>query len=215
MANLLYREFVGNTISQGNAALAYNTAASYNAWPVNPHGGQGSVDASQGVKTIPLTGSLVVIDFARFIPLPAEYDAPSSIGQSNLLVVAEVENQHKDTWNSSQYELVVLTISSGVLLCERGSSSSFIGMLIKEDVVSTAGEPNFITHSHARKLVGGSFLGSLRNAAHWVHSRLPDVKNFLGRVDHPIAQTAHKVLDAVGYGMTGAGNHGKLQNRLY
>ena len=150
-----------------------------------------------------------------FIPLPSEYDAPGSIGQYNLQVIADVENQHKDTWNSSDYELVVLTISSGVLLCERGSSSSYIGMLIKEDVVQTAAEPDFITHSHARKLVGGSFLGSLRNAAHWVHSRLPDVKNFLAKVDHPIAQTDHKVLDAVGYGVTGAGSHGKLANRLY
>jgi hypothetical protein len=102
-----------------------------------------------------------VLDFARFIPLPSEYDAPGSIGQYNLQVVADVENQHKDTWNSSDYELVVLTISSGVLLCERGSSSSYIGMLIKEDVVQTAAEPDFITHSHARKLVGGSFLRTL------------------------------------------------------
>ena len=88
-------------------------------------------------------------------------------------------------------------------------------MLIKDDVVNTAAEPDYITHNHARKLVGGSFLGSLRNAAHWIHNRLPDVKNCLGRVDHPIAQTAHKVLDAVGYGMTGAGSHGELANRLY
>ena len=70
---------------------------------------------------LPSTSSLVVLDVARFIPLPAEYDAPSSIGQSNLQVVAEVENQHKDSWNSSQYELAVLRISSGVLLCDRGS----------------------------------------------------------------------------------------------
>ena len=73
---------------------------------------------------IPLTGSIVVLDFARFIPLPFEYDAPGSIGQYNLQVVADVENQHKDTWDSSKPELVVLTISSGCLLCERGSSSS-------------------------------------------------------------------------------------------
>ena len=67
----------------------------------SPYGGQGSVDASQGIKMIPLTGSLVVLDFVRFIPLPAEYDAPSAIGQFNLQVVAEVENQHEDTWPSS------------------------------------------------------------------------------------------------------------------
>jgi hypothetical protein len=215
LANLTYREFVGNTISQGSAALAYNPSAQYNAWGLNPYAGQGSTDTSQGIKMIPLTGSLVVLDFARFIPLPSEYDAPSAIGQYNLQVVAEVENQHKETWTSSEYELVALTISSGVLLCERGSSSSFIGMLIKQDIVDTAAEPDFITHSHARKLVGGSFLGGLRNAAAWIHNRLPDLKSFLGKVDHPVAQTAHKVLDAVGYGITGAGSHGKLANRLY
>jgi hypothetical protein len=214
LANLTYREFVGTTIGQGSGNLTLNPAVQYNAWPLNPYAGQGSVDNSLGIKMIPLTGSIVVLDFARFIPLPSEYDAPGSIGQYNLQVVADVENQHKDTWNSSQYELVVLTISSGVLLCERGSSSSYIGMLIKEDVVQTAAEPDFITHSHARKLVGGSWLGHLRNAAHWIHNRLPDVKNFLGKVDHPVAQTAHKVLDAVGYGVTGAGSH-KLHNRLY
>ena len=115
---------------------------------MNPYAGQGSVDAAQGIKMIPLTGSLVVLDFARFIPLPAEYDAPSSIGQYHLQVVAEVESQHKETWTSSEYELVALTISSGVLLCERGSSSSFIGMLIKDDVVKTAQEPDFITHEN-------------------------------------------------------------------
>ena len=107
---------------------------------------------------IPLTGSIVILDFARFIPLPSEYDAPGSFGQYNLQVVADIENQHKGTWNSSDYELMALTIPSGVLLCERGSSSSYIGMLIEEDVVATAAEPDFITHSHARKLVGGSVL---------------------------------------------------------
>ena len=124
LANLTYREFVGNTIGQGAAALDYNPISLYNAHPMNPYGGQASVDASQGIKMIPLTGSSVGLDFARFIPLPSEYDAPGSIGQYNLQIVADVENQHKDTWNSSQYELVALTISSGVLLCERGSSSS-------------------------------------------------------------------------------------------
>jgi hypothetical protein len=217
LANLTYREFVGNTIGQGNVAVGtFNTLPAYNAWPLNSYGGQGSGDASQGIKMIPLTGSLVVLDFGRFIPLPAEYDSPGCIGQYNLQVVADVENQHKDTWNSSDYELVVLTISSGVLLCERGSSSSYIGMLNKDDVVNVSAEPDFITHSHARKLVGGSFLSGLRNAAHWVGSKITPIKEFLkAHVDHPIANTAVRAAEALGYGMTGAGNHGKLSNRLY
>ena len=46
---------------------------------------------------------------------------------------------------------------NGLLLCERGSSSSYIGMLIKEGVAQTAAEPDFNTHSHARK-INQSFL---------------------------------------------------------
>ena len=67
LANLTYREFVGNTINQGNALLAFFTLRAYNAWPINSYGGQGSADTSPGIKLIPLTGSLVVLDFARFI----------------------------------------------------------------------------------------------------------------------------------------------------
>ena len=99
LANLTYREFVGNTIGQGTgtADATYNPIAQYNAHPLNSYGGQGSVDASPGIKMIPLTGSIVVLDFARVIPLPSEYDAPGSIGQFNLQIVADVENQHQDT----------------------------------------------------------------------------------------------------------------------
>ena len=53
------------------------------------------------------------------------------------------------------------------------------------------------------------------NAVHWVRDRLPDVKNFLGKIEHPVAKTARKVLDAVGYGVTGAGAKHKLHDRLY
>jgi hypothetical protein len=84
-----------------------------------------------------------VLDFARFIPLPSEYDAQGLSDSDNLQIVADVQNQHKDTWNSSDYELVVLTISSGVLLCERGSSSSYIGMLVKENVVQNGSRTGF------------------------------------------------------------------------
>ena len=82
--------------------------------------------------------------------------------------------------------------------------------------MQTAAEPDFITHSHARKLVGGSFLGHLRNAAHWVGSKITPIKEFLkAHVDHPIANTAVRAAEALGYGVTGAGSHGKLHNRLY
>ena len=86
------------TIGQGSVNLTLNPASQYNAWPLNPYAGQGSVDTSLGIKMIPLTGSIVVLDFARFIPLPSEYDAPGSIGQYNLQIVADVEIPHSMNW---------------------------------------------------------------------------------------------------------------------
>ena len=85
-------------------------------------------------------------------------------------------------------------------------------MLVKDEVVNVAAEPDFVTHSHARKLVGGSFMGHLRNAARWIHSKISPVKEFLkAHVDHPIANTAVRAVEALGYGVTGAGSH-KLHN---
>ena len=89
-------------------------------------------------------------------------------------------------------------------------------MLIKEDVVATAAEPDFITHSHARKLVAGFFLNSSRHASSWLSSQTTPVKEWLkAHVDHPIANIAARTAEALGYGMAGAGSHGKLANRLY
>jgi hypothetical protein len=122
---------------------------------------------------IPLTGSIVVLDFARFIPLPSEYDAPGAIGQYNLQVVADVENQHKDTWNSSIMNWWFLQFPVVSCCVKEAAASSYIGMLVKQDVVDTAEEPDFITHSHARQTSRRVVpMAALRNAAHWVHSQI-------------------------------------------
>ena len=150
----------------------------------------------------------------RTIALSQEFESVGSIGQYSLQVQVNVSNQHKYAFNAGEYELVVLVVNPGVLITQQGSSSSYIGLLTKSDVLDTIEQPDFVTVSHARHLTGGNFLNSLKNAVHWVHSKLPDVKSFLGKDDHPLAQTAHKVLDAVGYGYTAAGKHGKLHDRL-
>jgi hypothetical protein len=106
---------------------------------------------------IPLTGSIVVLDFARFIPLPSEYDAP---GRSDniiykLLQMLKINTKtHGIPQIMNWWFLRFLRVFSCV---REVAQAAYIGMLVKEDVVQTAAEPDFITHSHARKLVGGSF----------------------------------------------------------
>ena len=64
------------------------------------------------------------------------------------------------------------------------------------------------------KLTGGSFLGSLKNAARWVHSQITPIKNWVAEhIDHPIANKAVEVASTLGYGYTAAGKH-KLHDRL-
>ena len=108
---------------------------------------------------------------------------------------------------------MVLVVNSGVLLCERGASSTYNSLLTKQAVLDTIEDPEFITHAHARRLVGGaSVMHHLRNAVHWVHNRITPAKEWLKEhVNHPIANTAVKAAEALGYGMTAAG---KLHNRI-
>ena len=50
-----------------------------------------------------------------------------------------------------------------------------------------------------------------------ISSKLPFVKNVLGKIDHPYAKVGHDVLKAIGYGKSGGGSSGgnnKLENRL-
>ena len=98
---------------------------------------------------------------------------------------------------------------------QQGSSSRYIGLLSKSDTLTSLEEPEFITHSHMQKLTGGSFLSSLKNAMHWVHSKITPVKEFLARrVDHPIANKAVEIATSLGYGYTGAAKHHILHDRL-
>jgi hypothetical protein len=68
-----------------------------------------------------------------------------------------------------------------------------------------------------KRMIGGSLLNNLKSSMAWISSKLPFVKNVLGKIDHPFAKVGHDVLKAVGYGKSGGGSSGgnnKLENRL-
>jgi hypothetical protein len=101
-------------------------------------------------------------------------------------------------------------MNTGVFVNEKGTSSTFTGLLTKEDVI-TASQQQPYTHSEIRRFVGGSFLNGLKSAMGWVSSKLPFVKGVLNTIPNQYAQTGAKVLDALGYGK---GEKGKLADRL-
>ena len=102
-----------------------------------------------------------------------------------------------------------MTMNSGVFVNERGTSSTFLSMLTKQDVLDSLQQEPYANFEISR-MVGGGFLDNLRSAMGWIQSKLPGVRGVLEHVPHQSAQTGANVLTALGYG------HGQtpIDNRL-
>ncbi|MFM7989260.1 MAG: major capsid protein V20 domain-containing protein, partial [Candidatus Fonsibacter sp.] len=94
-----------------------------------------STDPNPGVQNVPTTGSVLILNFAEVIQLTEELYAPCSLGCFNLQLQATVQNNQNKPWLGSEYELVIMVMNSGVFVNERGTSSTFIGPLTKQDVL--------------------------------------------------------------------------------
>jgi uncharacterized membrane protein YgcG len=128
-----------------------------------------------------------------------------SLGNFNLQINLQVFNQFPYAVNP---EVVIIPINSGIFVSERGTSSTYTGILTKADVLSaSAQEPYYQTS--VKRLVGGSFLDSLKSVAGKILPHLlKHGKEELGKSDHPVAKMAHSALGAMGYGSSGGGASG-------
>ncbi|MFM7988399.1 MAG: major capsid protein V20 domain-containing protein, partial [Candidatus Fonsibacter sp.] len=105
---------------------------------------------------VPTTGSILVLNFAEVIQLTEEFYAPGSLGSFNLQLQVTVENNQNKTWLGSDYELVIMVMNSGVFVNERGTSSTFIGLLTKQDVLDALQQQPY-NSNEVRRMVGGGF----------------------------------------------------------
>lgn len=160
-------------------------------------------------QPINTSGSLLVLDFAREIPLSEEYYAPSSLGQFQLQFNLTVNNNTGADINSgNQYELVIITMNSGVFVCERGTSATYTAVLTKQDVLDASQDESArMSYSSARRLIGGKIdvMGMLKGA---LPKGAKVAKALLEQSSNPYAKTAVKVLGALGYGYEGDGRSG-------
>ncbi|MFM7988861.1 MAG: major capsid protein V20 domain-containing protein, partial [Candidatus Fonsibacter sp.] len=124
------------------------------------------------IKYIPTTGTILVLNFAEVIQLTEELYAPGSLGSFNLQLQATVENNQTGDWYGDQYELVIMVMNSGVFVNERGTSSTFIGLLTKQNVLDALQQQPYKYHK-VRRMVGGGFLDNIRSGLGWVTSKLP------------------------------------------
>ena len=208
LQNMSFDEFRGLTIStsgRGNGQSA----------PLQPYSGLGARMAAgngiPGFKYISTVGSILVLNFAEVIQLTDEYYAPGSLGTFNLQLELQVRNNHADDWAAGTTELVIIPINSGVFVNERGTSSTFLSLLTKQDVLSSIGQPGYTKHEVGRMVGGSSFGDRIHSALRWLgqkaHQLAPMAKSALAMSGNPYAQAAAAGLQTLGYG------HKELENR--
>jgi len=185
-----------------------------------------------GEYGIGTAGSLVVLDFGRHIQLVEDYYSSGSIGNFNLQVTGTwyyntyAGNQGAPQTNpldptgaptatpaSVSQEMVIITVNSGIQVNEKGTTSTFTGILTKQDVLDASAQPAIGT-SAMERIVGGGFLDKIRSVAMKALPMLaPVAKTLLSQVNHPLAKGASGALGALGYGRSGGQMH-KLQKHL-
>lgn len=166
---------------------------------------------------IPTTGSVLCLAFGTDIQLNEDYLAQGSLGSYQLSIKVDIQNQNVDagTGDVNNYipELMIITQTSGVMVLEKGTCSTFLGLLTKGDVLDASTQaPSSI--SGVKRLVGGGFFDNLKSVAGKV-------------IQHPLAQTASHLakeklatmgtkgaLAKAGLEALGMGKKGGLQNRL-
>jgi hypothetical protein len=113
---------------------------------------------------IPTCGSVLILAFGKDIPLIDDYYAPGSIGQFSFQISVTAENYYSAAVTP---QLVVCTMNSGCFATERGTSSTYCALLTKNDVLE-ASQMEPVSHSEARRMVGGGFLDSLKSVYRWL-----------------------------------------------
>lgn len=130
---------------------------------------------------IPTCGSVLALEFGRHIELDDVY-APGSIGAFQLQFRVELENNTGLPIAPNEYELVLITMNSGVLAIERGTSQTYTAILSRADVLAVSSRPQYAKSGLAR-IVGGA-------------------------VEDKMKMLARPLMEAVGMGTSGGGLSG-------
>lgn len=154
----------GISINFNNVAGILSSATPHELWVISQKAGSsqswsefsGQVNKSSitGLSsTIPTTGSILALSPTSVFNLP-EYLSSSSLGSYNLQFTLNISNQGSTATN---FEIVVITITSGYIQTHNGTTSSFTGILNK-DLVMSAKEGSSVprlAQSDYERLVGG------------------------------------------------------------
>ena len=165
-------------------------------------------------STKPTVGSCLVLEFGKDIQLIEDFFAPGSLGNFNIRVNLRYQNNNSSIQAGDAIEMVMITMNSGVFVCERGTSSTYTGILTRADVLE-ASEQDAYTRADVQRLVGGGFLDMLKSGVSKLAPLvkavapmvMPHVKDYLGKKGS-MGALANAGLGAMGYGHSGGGMSG-------
>jgi hypothetical protein len=123
---------------------------------------------SQGVQ-LGTIGSILVLDPSLDLSLP-DYLSSGSMGNYNFQFSIQVYNQSGQDFTP---EICVICVNSGILVTDRGTTTTFTGILTKEMVLTAKDKKEDMTSLESKRLIGGSLhhLGSSVKKHHQKHTK--------------------------------------------
>jgi hypothetical protein len=154
------------------------------------------------MKSNPTVGSYLVLEFGKDIQLTEDFYAAGSLGNFNIQVQLDVYNTA--SWAAKgKYEIVLVTMNSGVFVCERGTSSTYTGILTKQDVLEASQQEHY-THDDVERLVGAGFFDKIKSGISKLASKGKEMAMEKGK--ELAKKHGHKLLEK---GKEMASEHGK------
>ena len=154
----------GININFNNKAGLLTSATQWDLWRMSVEAGSNqtwsefsgvaSVGAGAGSSQVPLCGSVLCLEMGKHIELDDVF-APGSIGQFQLQFKLNLANYSAENL-SSNLEICLITMNSGVFVLERGTSQTYTAILSRSDVLAASAQPAYSSSDVAR-LVGGGW----------------------------------------------------------
>lgn len=107
-------------------------------------------------------GSYLVLEFGKDIQLTEDFYACGSLGNFNLQVSLNYANNTTTQYAAGDLQIILITMNSGVFVCERGTSSTYTGILTKQDVLEASQQDHY-THNDVARLVGGGIFDMIKS----------------------------------------------------
>jgi hypothetical protein len=130
----------------------------------------------KGSDVEPTVGSYLMLDFATIIQLTEDYYAPGSLGNFQLqftcgLQGAGTQDISGNAFDANTLETVLVVMNSGIMVTERGQTSTYTGILTKQDVLDASQQQPFGRMS-VKRMVGSGHQDSGRALPAFLHNAM-------------------------------------------